>query len=203
MAHFHLAPKTCALIVVDVQVDFCSPSGSTAKRGKPNTRMQALPDKINAFVKEVQGLGILLVYVKSVINEARLAPNARFFNEMKGIKRPTQEGTGGEEFCGLDIPPNAVIISKQASDPFTSTNLKQILEEYQISSILVCGVRTEICVDATARRAFSEGYNVIVISDLVATRDDNAFDEQYALRFIDAYVGFVMDSVQVKGILTQ
>ncbi|HVU10661.1 MAG TPA: isochorismatase family cysteine hydrolase [Phototrophicaceae bacterium] len=201
MMQFHFAPQVCALIVVDVQVDFCSPDGSTAKRGKPNTRMQALPDKINAFVKAIAGLGLTLVYAKSVISEERLAPNVRFFNEMKGIKRPTQEGSGGEEFYRLEIPADAIIVRKETSDPFTFTNLKHILEERQISTVLICGVRTEICVDATARKAFSEGYNVIVISDLVATRDSNLEDERYALRFIDAYVGFVMDSAQAKRVL--
>ena len=201
MPQFHLDPNACALIIVDIQVDFCSPTGSTARRGKPNTRMQVLPEKINAFVNDVYPLGVFPVYVKSVVNEAHLAPNVRFFNQMKGIKRPTVEGTGGEEFYNLKIPPNALIFQKEAADPFTHTNLKQVLEARQINTVLICGVRTEICVDATARRAFSEGFNVIVISDLVATRDNNSEDEQHALRFIDAYVGFVMDTSQTKQVL--
>ncbi|MBX3063852.1 MAG: cysteine hydrolase [Anaerolineae bacterium] len=202
MTQFRFDPKECALIVVDVQVDFCSPNGSTARRGKANSKMQALPEKINAFVKQISGLGVLLVYVKSVVNEANLAPNVRFFNEMKGIKRPTQEGSGGEEFYNLDIPTGALVIHKEAADPFSATSLKQILEARNIRHVLICGVRTEICVDATARKAFSEGYNVIVISDLVATRDNNTEDEQYALRFIDAYVGFVLNTGQVKQVLS-
>jgi nicotinamidase-related amidase len=202
MKQFRFDPRECALIVVDVQVDFCSPHGSTARRGRANTRMQALPDKINAFVKELRGTGVLLVYTQAVVNESQLAPNVQFFNEMKGIKRPTQEGSGGEEFYNLEIPNGAIILRKEYGDPFTATQLKQILEKHRIRIVLICGVRTEICVDATARRAYAEGYNVIVISDLVATRDDNASDEQYALRFMDAYVGFVMDSQQVKVILS-
>jgi nicotinamidase-related amidase len=202
MPRFHFAPEMCTLLVVDVQVDFCSPSGSTARRGKANTRMQAIPNRINAFVKEIHPLGILLVYVKSVINEARLAPNVKFFNEMKGIQRPTQEGTGGEAFCNLDIPDGAVILCKETAEPFSSTNLKEILEARHISTALICGVRTELCVDGTARRAFTEGFNVIVISDLVATRDQNTEDEAYALKYIDAYVGFVMTSEQVKHVLS-
>lgn len=201
MTQFHFSPQECALIVVDVQVDFCSPHGSTARRGRPNTKMQALPDKINTFVKDIHGSGVSLVYVQAVVNEAQLAPNARFFNEMKGVKRPTQEGTGGEDFCNLDIPPDAIIIRKEAADPFIRTDLKQILDARQITTVIICGVRTEICVDATARKAFAEGYNVIIISDLVATRDNNADDEQYALRYLDAYVGFVMDAEQVKDVI--
>jgi ureidoacrylate peracid hydrolase len=202
MKQFRFNPQECALIVVDVQADFCSPSGSTAKRGRANTRMQALPDKINAFVKELHKLGVLFVYTQAVVNESQLAPNVQFFNEMKGIKRPTQEGSGGDEFYNLEIPNDAIILRKEYGDSFSATRLKQILEEHRIRNVLICGVRTEICVDATARRAYAEGYNVIVISDLVATRDDNAADEQYALKFMDTYVGFVMDTTQVKSVLS-
>ena len=45
MKNFKLNPEECALLVVDVQVDFCSPEGATARRGRPNTKMQALPSK--------------------------------------------------------------------------------------------------------------------------------------------------------------
>ena len=163
--------------------------------------MQALPDKINAFVEEIRASGVLFVYTQAVVNEDRLPPNVRFFNQMKGIKRPTQEGSGGEDFCNLDIPGGAVIIRKETADPFTGTTLTQILQDHHVSTVLICGVRTEICVDATARKAFAEGFNVIVISDLVATRDNNADDEQYVLKFIDAYVGFVMDSARAKQVI--
>lgn len=202
MQQFRLNPRECVLIVVDVQVDFCSPDGATARRGRPNTRMQALPDKINAFVKELHDAGVLLVYTQAIVNETNLAPNVRFFNEMKGITRPTQEGSGGESLYNLDIPADAIILRKECPDAFTSTRLKQILQERGIRTLLICGVRTEICVESLARRAFVEGFNVIVISDLVATRDNNADDEQHTLKFIDAYVGFVMNSAQVKQVLS-
>ncbi|MFN8372211.1 MAG: isochorismatase family cysteine hydrolase [Anaerolineae bacterium] len=202
MRQFRLNPRECALIVVDVQLDFCSPDGATARRNRPNTRMQALPDKINAFVKELEGSGVLFIYTQAIVDETNLAPNVRFFNEMKGVTRPTQAGSGGEELYRLDIPADAVILHKQCPDGFTSTHLKHILRQNAISTVLICGVRTEICVESLARRAFCEGFNVIVISDLVATRDHNSADEQHSLKFIDAYVGFVLDSVQVRHILS-
>lgn len=190
-------PKTCALLIVDVQVDFCAPDGATALRGRPNKLMQAVPEKINAFVRIITNFQVMPIYIRTIVDEDNLPENARFFNEMKGVKHPTQKNTRGAEFYNLDFPENAVFFEKKASDPFTHTNFKQQLLDYGIKTVLVCGVRTEICVDATARQAFNEGFNVIIIKDLVATRDNNTDDATYALKFLDAYIGFVLSSSEV------
>ncbi len=194
-------PTTCALLVVDVQVDFCAPDGATALRGRPNTLMRALPAKINAFVEAIAGSGVLPIYIRAVVDEDELPENARFFNAMKGVKRPTRKDTRGAEFYGLDFPQNALFVEKKAGDPFTRTHFKQVLLDHSIKTVLVCGVRTEICVDSTARQAFNEGFNVIIIEDLVATRDNNLDDAAYSLKFLDAYVGFVLSSADVLQML--
>lgn len=194
MINFKINPQECALLVVDVQVDFCSPDGATARRGRPNTKMQALPSKINKFVDDIKDTSILPIYIRSVIDEDNLMPNEQFLIEMKGVKRPTQKNTDGAEFYGLDFPNNALFVEKVTSEPFTRTHFKDILINQGIKTVVICGVRTEICVGSTARRAYTEGFNVIILSDLVATRDNTAEDEAYELRYLDAYVGFVMYS---------
>jgi len=201
MKNLQFNPVECALLVVDVQVDFCSPDGATARRGRPNLQMQALPAKINAFVKQLEGSGVVPVYIKAVVDEENLPENERFFNEMKGVKRPTQKDTKGAEFYGLEFPSDAIFFEKVAGDPFTRTNFKQILVDKEIKTVLVCGVRTEICVDNTARQAKNEGFNVVIIRDLVATRDNNTDDATYALKYLDAYVGFVLESGNVLEVL--
>jgi nicotinamidase-related amidase len=200
---FRLPVAETALIVIDIQVDFCSPEGSTAKRGRPNTLMQLLPPKINSFVNVVQPLGMPIVFTKAVVDETNLPDNLRFFNQLKGIHRPTQKDSGGEELYQLDIPPDSHIITKTYADAFALTELNNLLKRHGIRNLLICGVRTEICVDATARRACAEGYNVFVISDLVATRDDKLSDQQYALKFLDAYYAFVMNSEAIMQAIYQ
>jgi nicotinamidase-related amidase len=197
-----LRAKKCALLVVDVQADFCSPN-SLAARKHANTEMQALPAKINDFVKYLQPLGSLLVYLKAVIDTTSRPENLRLMEEVKNIKRPTQKNTEGAEFYGLEIPENAVIVEKPYMDAFSHTDLKVLLESKSVKHVLVCGVRTEICVDMTARRACSEGYNVFVLRDLVATRDAAGAHADQALMFIDAYYGFVVTTEKIKQLFTQ
>ncbi len=195
-----LQPKECALLVVDVRADFCSPHGVTARK-HANTGMQALPAKINEFVRYVQPLGGLVVYIKAVVDVSNRPENMRLFEEIRNIKRPTERNTDGAEFYNLEISEEAVIVEKSYADAFAHTNLKSVLESRGIKHTLVCGVRTEICVDMTARRACSEGYNVFVLSDLVATRDSATAHADHALILIDAYYGFVVKTEKIKQLL--
>jgi nicotinamidase-related amidase len=82
-----------------------------------------------------------------------------------------------------------------------SYDLKVRLESRGIKHVLIIGVRTEICVDMTARRACSEGYNVFVLRDLVATRDAALVHADHALMFTDAYYGFVVTTEKIKQLL--
>ncbi len=51
-----LNPRECALLIIDVQDMFCSPTGVTGRK-HANTRMQALPAKINAFTETFRRAG--------------------------------------------------------------------------------------------------------------------------------------------------
>ncbi|MGB7337910.1 MAG: isochorismatase family cysteine hydrolase [Phototrophicaceae bacterium] len=194
MIQLYFDPTTVALLVVDVQVDFCSPYGATARRGRANSKMQALPAKINRFVNQLEGSGVLPVYIRAIVDEGNLPANAAFFNKMKGVNRPTKINTVGSEFYGLHFPENSIFQEKTGADPFVNTDLADKLRAQGIETVLVTGVRTEICVDNTARIANREGFNVVIIEDLVATRDNNYDEAAYALKYLDAYVGFVISS---------
>jgi nicotinamidase-related amidase len=164
--------------------------------------MQALPAKINNFVQYFQPLGGLLVYLKAVVDPNNRPANLHLLEEIKDIKRPTEKNTEGAEFYGLDIPKEALIIEEPYADAFARTDLKSVLESKGIKHVLISGVRTEICVDMTARRACSEGYNVFVLRDLVATRDAATAHADHALMFIDAYYGYVVTTEKMKQLLS-
>jgi nicotinamidase-related amidase len=198
----HIHPAETALIVVDVQVDFCSPQGSTARRGRPNTLMQALPAKINAFVEKIRPLGVSIIFTRAIVDSETMPENLRLFNQVKGVTRPTLKDSGGEALYGVHIPDDGMIVDKTYADAFALTNLRAILDERGIKNLLICGVRTEICVDATVRRANAEGYHTFVVADLVATRDNTLDDQHHALKFLDAYYAYVMDSNSILELFT-
>ena len=63
------------------------------------------------------------------------------------------------------------IVYKHEPNSFLNTNLLEILREWETERVVICGMMTHMCVDATARAAADLGFQVIVAEDACATRD--------------------------------
>ena len=63
------------------------------------------------------------------------------------------------------------IVYKHHPNSFLETNLHKLLQSWEIGRVVITGMMTHMCVDATARAAADLGYDVIVASDACATRD--------------------------------
>jgi nicotinamidase-related amidase len=63
------------------------------------------------------------------------------------------------------------IILKNYPNSFRKTTLLQQLQESGITSLIICGMMTDVCVDATVRAAMDYGFNTTVIGDACATRN--------------------------------
>jgi nicotinamidase-related amidase len=63
------------------------------------------------------------------------------------------------------------VIGKAASDGFYRTDLKDHLGRLGVERLVVCGLQTEFCVDATTRAALSAGYDVTLAADAHTTGD--------------------------------
>lgn len=63
------------------------------------------------------------------------------------------------------------IVYKHEPNSFLNTNLLELLHSWQVDRVVICGMMTHMCVDATARAASDLGFEVIVAADACATRD--------------------------------
>jgi nicotinamidase-related amidase len=70
---------------------------------------------------------------------------------------------------GLTAQPGEPVLYKTSHNAFTTTNLQQLLTTHGIGSVAVCGIRTEQCVETTARVASDLGYEVTFVTDATAT----------------------------------
>jgi len=66
--------------------------------------------------------------------------------------------------------PDEVVFHKNYPNSFRNTGLLEYLKENSIKDLIICGMMTHMCVDATTRAAFDFGFNCTVISDTCATR---------------------------------
>lgn len=65
----------------------------------------------------------------------------------------------------VDLQPGDLRVEKRWSDAFRDTNLDAMLREASVTRVVLVGAQTEYCVDTTARRAVSLGYDVDLVAD--------------------------------------
>jgi nicotinamidase-related amidase len=100
------------------------------------------------------------------------------------------------------------IVYKHYPNSFRETNLLEMLKEWEIERVVICGMMTHMCVDATVRAAADLGFDVIVAEDACATRDLQYGDtlipaEHVHKSFLAAFksYGKVMESEEVLALL--
>ena len=91
------------------------------------------------------------------------------------------------------IAPRAdeVVVRKASPDAFYQTRLQEELEARGVKRLVIVGGQTECCIDATARRAVSQGYNVLLVSDAHTTFDNKTLKAAQIIAFCnEALNGF-------------
>jgi nicotinamidase-related amidase len=165
-----------ALVVIDIQNDYF-PGGAMELEGA-----QA------AGVKASQALKIFREKKQPVVHVRHLSvrPGATFFIP----------GTMGAQIHD-SVKPAAgeTVIEKNFPNAFRATGLKEFLEKQDIKSLVVAGMMTHMCVDASVRQAADLGYKVTLLGDACATRAQSYGGETVPARqvhaaFIAALNGF-------------
>jgi nicotinamidase-related amidase len=110
---------------------------------------------------------------------------------------PDIPGTPGWQIHPAVTPDKGdIIIQKHTPDSFHETNLQSELESRHIHNLIVAGMQTDYCVNATCRRAHELGYGVILVQDAHSTYDD---DELTASQIIAQYNDKLREKIKVKA----
>lgn len=141
-----------ALVIVDIQNDYF-PGGA-----HPLVEPEAAAANAQQLLEAFRAGGEPLIHVQHVWD----APDAAFM-------RP---GTKGIEIHDSVAPASGeTVIQKVNPNSFLDTPLEDELRVRGVDHIVVCGMMTSMCVDATARAAADLGFDVTVVSDACATLD--------------------------------
>lgn len=142
-------PPVDALLVVDVQSAFVTGSGAV-----PDARR--LVDRTGDLIARARAAGALVVHLQ---NDG--PPGAE-----------DEPHTPGWELHHPVLPgPRETVVRKTYDDGFEDTPLGGLLTGLGVRAVAVCGVMSEMCVQATARTALELGHRVVVPYDAHATQD--------------------------------
>jgi nicotinamidase-related amidase len=109
-----------------------------------------LADRIASLAQTARECGVPVVALQQI------GPSGTMFDP---------ESPGAQLAARLDLQPSDVVIRKTATDAFYGTNLAALLLERDVDRIVLTGVATDYCVDATARSSLSHGLDVVLVGD--------------------------------------
>jgi nicotinamidase-related amidase len=152
-----------ALIVIDMQNDFCDPDARLFVAGAP-----AIVGNVAAVMRCFRGAGAPVIVVKRLhrsggldVDHTRLA----LFNDDPFLV----DAPGTDLVDGLGLEETDVLVVKHRWSAFFATDLDMILRRAGVQTVVLAGVQTPNCIRATANDATSLDYRCMVVSDATAS----------------------------------
>jgi nicotinamidase-related amidase len=200
-----LEPARSALVLVDLQVDFCRPEGAFGRLGADLSAYDGVLQQSERLLHSARAAGVLVVHLQNTqlpADRASSPAQRRFARRLQQRFRPDGPfepvcvlGSAGWEFVPEVAPlPDEPVVPKYRSSGFAGTPLDLLLRSNAISTLVIVGATTEGCVESTGRDAMFGDYAVVIVEDAVGS-DDPALHEASMLlmrnRFDVVPAGFV------------
>jgi len=160
--------RSSAIVVIDMQNDFCDPKGACAQYGLDVSMTQDMIPRMQRFFERARDLGAQLIFVQC-IHESSTDSETWLFRH-GGVPRPLcRKGTWGADFCSVAPEGTEPVVIKHRYSAFIGTRLESVLKTLSVKTLIMTGVGTNVCVESTARDGFMLDYNIVFLSDCTAT----------------------------------
>lgn len=197
-------PEHTAVLVIDMQNDFCEVGGMFHKEGYDVSGAKEITPRILNLVEKAREYGTSVIFVKNVSNakcnylsDVWLEQNIRMWKGKRYIEYPVcEEGSWGSEFCkGFEPREKDFVVIKNRYSAFEGTNLELILKSNGIRTLIVTGVATNVCVESTIRQGYLKDYYIVAPEDCISSLNKEMHEA--SLFSIDKWFGHVLNSDEV------
>lgn len=192
-----VSPETAALVVIDMQNDFCDPAGLQARQGKDVSPVHAIVPRLTALVDHARRVGVPVVAVRTTHDPSTDTAEWLGRHDDPDRAQSCQKDSWGAEFYTAEPVSGEVVVEKHRYNAFTGTTLERELDALGRRSLLFCGVTTNTCVETSLRDAVCRDFLATLVEDCCASYTRDAHDR--AIASVRNGFGLVTDSTTVIG----
>jgi ureidoacrylate peracid hydrolase len=197
------AASRSALLIVDMQKDFCTPGFGAERLGRDVSAARAVIPQISALRQAARSAGALVIHVAFCTLASHASDSGAWLAQRRRSTASGDSlciaGTPGFAFIDELTPEDGeLVVEKHRYSAFTGTSLDMKLRANHIESLVITGVSTNACVESTARAACELDYYICVPPDAVGSWDRRLHEA--TLQNINHRFGVTLQTEEITSI---